>query len=55
MRCPHCGADLDETELRRHFARLGGLKGGRARSEAKSEAARRNGRLGGRPRKETKQ
>jgi len=32
------------------FGRLGGLKGGRGRSRAKTRAVRSNGRLGGRPR-----
>lgn len=33
------------------LGRLGGLVGGKVKSDAKSESARRNGKLGGRPKK----
>ncbi len=34
------------------LGRLGGLKGGKARTDKKQAAARANGQLGGRPKKE---
>jgi hypothetical protein len=36
----------------RTLGKAGAVKGGRAKTPAKSEAARRNGKLGGRPKRE---
>jgi hypothetical protein len=45
MICPHCHKPIKD-EL---FARYLAAKGGKKKSEAKSQAARANGRKGGRP------
>jgi len=54
MICPHCHNEISEADIARHFAAIGGRKGGQSTSEAKRQAARENGKRGGRPRKEKK-